>query len=116
MEDRFHDDQDDWPEEEEEEPEALQLPNPEKEPGGSSAFVDRVARRFRGEPPPIKRRPKQKMNPDTPPGERKRGYVYWDEEEGRNKVRLERKGRIKESELKDMIRVMLEEESELEGA
>ena len=97
----------------EEDPEALKLPNPWDEPGGPKAFTKRVGARFRGEPPPIKRRPKQKMNPDTPPEERKRGHVYWDEEEGRNKVHLERKGRIKELELKDMIRTILEEESEL---
>jgi len=98
---RHHADQDDWPpdpvgrdEPDPEEPEALRLTNPEKEPGGGRAFVDRVARRFRGDPPPE---------------ERKYGHVYWDEEEGRNKVHLQREGRIKESDLKDMIRATLEE-------
>ena len=139
MEDRFHDDQEGpgWPEEEEEvdpweeypDPEAFdvdkddlysgpedpegrvpgQPKEPEEEEGAlrlktpTRQSIDNLKRRLRLG---LKKTPEE-------PEEKKYGHVYWDENEGKNKVHLKREGRIKESELKDMIRAILEEESEL---
>ena len=75
----------------EEEPEALRLPNPWDAPGGPKAFTKRVGARFRGEP--------EEPGPEEPE-EKKYGHVYWDEEEGRNKVRKTVKKKVRKKEEK----------------